>query len=203
MQTPVVFENEGQKLFGMIHMPEGKGPWPGVVFCHGFTGHKIETHCIFVKLAREMCRRGIAVLRFDFRGSGESEGLFEEMTVQGEISDAGKALEFLAGYKGIDPSRIGLLGFSLGGLVASIGVGPDKPGEASGGKLLAIDPASGKTKWEFRADDPIVSSPAVSNGMVYVGTLGGTLYGFSGGSEPGARTTSGTHRTTLRRPRRR
>lgn len=126
MEKQIYFDNECQRLYGMIHIPEGKGPWPAVALCHGFTGHRNESHSVFVKLGREMAKHGIAVLRFDFRGSGESEGLFEDMTVQSEISDAKVALDFLANYPDIDTNRIGLLGYSMGGLVA-VYVGPADP----------------------------------------------------------------------------
>jgi dienelactone hydrolase len=119
MQVPVSFENQGQQLFGMAHIPEGSGPWPGVVLCHGFTGTKVECRFLFVKLARELCKQGIAVMRFDFRGSGDSEGRFEDMTVPAEISDAKVAIDYFASYPGIDVTRLGLLGFSMGGCVAT------------------------------------------------------------------------------------
>jgi len=93
MERQVFFINEGQRLYGMVHSSEGEGIRPGVVLYHGFTGHKMETHCIFVKLARELAAAGLHVLRFDFRGSGESEGRFEDMTLDSEISDARAALE--------------------------------------------------------------------------------------------------------------
>jgi len=119
MQKPLYFENEGQLIAGTLHVPEGKGPHPAVIFCHGFTGNKGETHFLFVKTSRELARRGIASLRFDCRGSGESEGEFDEVSPSGEISDARRALDVLAKQPGIDQGRLGVIGLSLGGLVAA------------------------------------------------------------------------------------
>lgn len=79
----------------------------------------MESHWIFVKCARALVGAGIASLRFDFYGSGESEGEFREVTLQGELSDAHAAVKFFRRQKGIDPKRIGLLGLSLGGAVAA------------------------------------------------------------------------------------
>lgn len=118
MERAIRFRNEGLTLHGMLHAPDG-GPSPCVVFCHGFTGHRIEAHCLFVKCARALCDAEIAALRFDFRGSGESEGHFEDMTIPGEISDALAALEFARQRPEVDPQRVGLLGLSLGGCVAA------------------------------------------------------------------------------------
>lgn len=119
MERLVSFQNQGQNLYGMLHLPEGAGPWPGVALLHGFTGHRSESHFIFTKQARHLAQHGIAALRFDFRGSGESEGDFCEMTIEGEISDAAAALDFLQAQEEIDPTRLGILGLSLGGCVAT------------------------------------------------------------------------------------
>jgi alpha/beta superfamily hydrolase len=105
----------------MIHWPavNSGALVPGVVFFHGFTGDRIESHWIFVKCARALQLEGIAALRFDFYGSGESEGTFREMTLQGEIADAEDAVVFLRAQNGIASDHIGLSGLSLGGTVAA------------------------------------------------------------------------------------
>ncbi len=93
---------------------------PGVVFFHGFTGDRMESHWIFVKCARGLAEEGIASLRFDFYGSGESDGEFREVTLKGEIADAKAAVEFFRKQKGIDLNRLGLCGLSMGGAVAAL-----------------------------------------------------------------------------------
>jgi len=115
----IQFENEGLNLVGMLHLPHGVGPFPAVVFCHGFTGQRYEPGWIFVRVAREMAEAGIAVFRFDCRYSGESDGAFQDMTISSEISDAMRALDVVKSRPEIDAGRLGLLGFSLGGTVAS------------------------------------------------------------------------------------
>jgi dipeptidyl aminopeptidase/acylaminoacyl peptidase len=125
VEKPVVLENLGQQMIGMLHLPEVPGPVPAVAIYHGFTGTKIEPHRIFVKMARALNALGIAAVRFDFRGSGDSEGDFADMTVTGEISDAVKILDFLAGLPEVDASRLGILGLSMGGAVAATVAGID------------------------------------------------------------------------------
>jgi len=126
----VEFPNaKGKTLRGMVHLPAGaeKQPVPGVVMFHGFTGHRIESHWMFVKCSRTLARAGIASLRFDFYGTGESAGEFREMTLAGEVADGRAAVSFLRAQAGIDPERWGLVGLSLGGLVAATlahGLGP-------------------------------------------------------------------------------
>ena len=74
---------------------------------------------MFVKCSRALAQVGVASLRFDFYGSGESDGEFRQMTLRGEIADGRAAVAFVRRQKGIDPKRVGLLGLSLGGAVAA------------------------------------------------------------------------------------
>ena len=118
METQVAFTSGGEQIFGVLHLPERR-PAPAVIMCHGFTGSKFEAHRLFVKAARDFVSHGLAALRFDFRGSGDSAGEFREMTVTREIEDAGAALDHLVSRPEVDASRIGVLGLSLGGCVAA------------------------------------------------------------------------------------
>lgn len=115
----VVLENKGQRIFGILHMPMNpKGPVPAVLICHGLAGHKTGKYRLYVTLAQMLTRNGIAALRVDFRGSGDSEGEFEDMTVQSTVSDALLSLEWLEKQPRIDPNRLGVYGRSFGGSVA-------------------------------------------------------------------------------------
>jgi uncharacterized protein len=126
METPVIFKSQGRQVVGMLHVPgRRKGRIPAVVFFHGFTGTKVESHRIFVKMARALAGVGIAALRFDFRGSGDSEGDFSSMTLTGKLKDARAAFRFIRALPRIDKSRIGVLGLSFGGAVASLLLGED------------------------------------------------------------------------------
>lgn len=126
MEKPVVFYNQDQQLNGILHSPPPtEGVAPAVTFFHGFTGTKVEPHRIFVKTARHLAASGFYVLRFDFRGSGDSSGDFSEMTITGEVSDAIKSIDVLTAMPGVDPERIGVLGLSMGGCVAAFVSGQD------------------------------------------------------------------------------
>lgn len=118
MEVQVSFPSQGETVVGMLHIP-ARRPAPGIIMCHGFTGHKAEAHRLFVSAAREFCQKGLVVLRFDFRGSGDSAGEFRDMTVSGEIADAAAALDYLASRPEVEVKRLGVLGLSLGGCVAA------------------------------------------------------------------------------------
>jgi alpha/beta superfamily hydrolase len=122
MIKPVTFTNQGQQLIGILHVPDDLEPEqkaPAIAMFHGFTGYKSETHRLFVYIAKALCNTGFVVLRFDFRGSGDSDGDFEDMTMPGEVSDAEQAVTFLSGLPEVDSRIIGIIGLSMGGRVAA------------------------------------------------------------------------------------
>ena len=170
METLISFQNQGQTLYGMLHLPNGAGPWPGVVMLHGFTGHRSESHFIFTKQARHLARHGIAALRFDFRGSGESEGEFADVSIEGEISDAAAALDFLQTRPEVDETRLGVLGLSLGGCVAACLAGRDPRIRAL---VLWSAPANLLSVMAHGAADPTRSVSSHSKGY----DIGGLIIG--------------------------
>ncbi|WP_353641892.1 alpha/beta hydrolase [Mesorhizobium sp. WSM2239] len=121
----VDFTVDGQKVIGTLALPDGVTAPPAVLLLHGFTGSRDELEIpsekegIFERAARMWADKGIASLRIDFRGSGESEGKFEDTTLDGQIKDALAALDFLAAGGEVDKDRIALVGWSMGGAVAS------------------------------------------------------------------------------------
>jgi dipeptidyl aminopeptidase/acylaminoacyl peptidase len=127
IEKPVVFKSAGEQVVGMLHLPrKSKGKHPAVVCFHGFTGNKQESHRLFVKVARMLAAAGQVCLRIDFRGSGDSEGDFSQMTPSGELLDAVNALKFLRGRPEVNPKRIGVLGMSMGGMITSLLLEKDK-----------------------------------------------------------------------------
>lgn len=118
-EAPVTFRSAGAQIVGMLHRPTGRGRHPAVVILHGFTGNSIEAHRLFVEAARHLSGQGFVVLRFDFRGAGNSAGSFADLTISSQIADARAALRWLCRQPGVDAQRVGLIGLSMGGLVAT------------------------------------------------------------------------------------
>jgi len=71
----------------------------------------------YLLLGRDFPEAGLALARFDFRGSGESGGLYRDATIASRIADLDAVLEHLAGHPSLN-GGFGLLGSSLGGFVA-------------------------------------------------------------------------------------
>ena len=121
MQNAVETQSRGLTLRGMIHTPQNKGTRiPIVCLFHGFTGNKIGPHFISVKLSRLLEKAGIASVRFDFGGSGESDGEFFDMTISKELMDAKAILAFVKSLDFVDGDKIGIVGFSMGSVIGSI-----------------------------------------------------------------------------------
>jgi uncharacterized protein len=116
----ITIECEGQKIFGILHLPKvaTSQKFPAVLLCHGFGGNKSGKFRLYVRLAQRLAEHGIASLRIDFRGSGDSEGEFQETTIQSLFQDANSALTWLKSHPAIDERRIGIAGRSLGGMVS-------------------------------------------------------------------------------------
>ena len=109
---------DGFTIRGMMTRPEGNGPFPAVIYNHGFTGHKGESHFLFKKLADTLANRGIVSFRFDFIGSGESDGQFIDMTLTSEVKDCLAVFHYAENIEFIDSDSMNLLGFSMGGAVS-------------------------------------------------------------------------------------
>lgn len=115
-------------LAGTLLIPEGGGPFPAVAFVSGSGAQDRDEalmgHKPFLVIADFLARRGIASLRFDDRGVGESTGDQVGSTVQELAGDVDGAVAFLASRPEIDRRAIGVLGHSEGGVtgpMAAIG----------------------------------------------------------------------------------
>ena len=114
------------KLAAIIQKPETAPDEriPMVILMHGFMGNKggfAERVTLFDIIANKLERAGIATIRFDFNGHGESEGEFWQMTVPNEIEDALKVYEYVRDLRYV--STVSVLGHSQGGVVASMVAG--------------------------------------------------------------------------------
>ena len=116
MEQAIGFTSDGLALKGFLHQPQAAGKRPGLVLCHGFGGScRGAGH---PELAQALEQAGYAVMRFDFRGCGQSEGRRGDVIVDEEIADLRHAIDFLQTQPRVDAARIGVIGASLGGSVA-------------------------------------------------------------------------------------
>ena len=130
----------GVTLAGTLTVPAGAGPFPAVVLISGSgpnsRNEAVFGHKPFLLLADTLTRRGVAVLRYDKRGVGQSTGSYALATTLDFAADAQAAVAYLKTQTEIAPKKIGLLGHSEGGLIAPM-VASQHPSEIAFIVLLA------------------------------------------------------------------
>lgn len=118
-QQFIEVDHQGQTIRGVAYLPAAAGRRPAVLMLHGFTGQRTESGFMFVQLGRALADAGVAAVAFDFINSGESDGSFEKMLVTRELADAMRMSRWLSGQPFVDRQRMGMIGFSLGGMLAA------------------------------------------------------------------------------------
>jgi pimeloyl-ACP methyl ester carboxylesterase len=128
-------------LAGSVCLPDGDGPHPAVLLVHGqgpFDRDMSFAHLNpFRTLAHHLAGCGIASLRYDKRGTGQSEGRFDEATLEVLARDATAAFDFFSTRDSVNSDRTGMLGISEGGVIVAMVAGKVHPSFA----VLLVTPA--------------------------------------------------------------
>lgn len=120
MQKDFSLKINNEIIRGFVHIPHGiTQSTKLLIISHGLTGNKYGSHNLWVALSRYLVDKGIASIRFDFRGNGDSDGLHQDITVSKEVVDLKAIYEFARNYS----DNIILAGYSLGAIVTSIVAG--------------------------------------------------------------------------------
>jgi len=120
----LTFENKnaGITLAGTLTLPKKEGKFPAVILISGSgpqnRDSEILGHKPFLVISDYLTKNGIAVLRFDDRGTGKSKGNFYKATSVDFASDVESAVNYLLSRDEIIKSKIGLIGHSEGGIIA-------------------------------------------------------------------------------------
>jgi dienelactone hydrolase len=144
-RTDVRFDSHGDECGAWFYRPEGPGPFPVVVLCHGL-GAVREMR--LDASARAFAEAGIAALNFTYRNFGDSGGEPRQLLDIGrQREDIGAAIDYVKALPDIDPERVALFGSSFGGghviavaagrddIAAVVAQCPFTDGQASGGTL--------------------------------------------------------------------
>jgi uncharacterized protein len=125
-ETAVAIPSDGYDISGTLAMPAGiETAVPAVLMLHGYGSDKHEVGLMYARLAEALAAQGIASLRIDFAGMGESPASMLDYTFDSQIGDAGAALEWLVAQETIDPDGVGVHGFSMGSLIGAHVAGTD------------------------------------------------------------------------------
>ncbi len=120
----ITFENKsaGITLAGTLTMPATGSNFTAVILISGSgaqnRNEEIMGHKPFLVIADYLTRNGIAVLRYDDRGTAQSTGNFATATTADFATDAESAMAYMKTRTEINPQRIGLMGHSEGGAIA-------------------------------------------------------------------------------------
>jgi pimeloyl-ACP methyl ester carboxylesterase len=123
-EEEVRFRNSDVELAGRLLVPEGKGPHPAIVLVHGW-GARTRNE-IGVIVADVFARHGIAALVYDKRGTGGSEGDWQQTSISNHADDALAAVRLLQGRSDINPRQVGIFTTSYGGLVTPLAASRSK-----------------------------------------------------------------------------
>ncbi len=123
-------------LEGARHHTKSETPAPGVVVCHPHPlyGGDME-NSVVTAICEALAAGGIEALRFNFRGVGGSQGRYGDGVT--ETGDARAALDYLAQDPVVDVTRLGLCGYSFGGMVVAVAAARD----ARVKRLVLVSPA--------------------------------------------------------------
>ncbi len=120
LSTPLMLDNGEYEIPAIMTSPEGTAVVPGVILLHGSASHKNEVGDLYLRLAEQLASNGIASIRIDFAGTGDSSVDYTHYTLKTAVRDAEVALAFLRSQPQVDDHRIGVVGFSQGGLIAQL-----------------------------------------------------------------------------------
>lgn len=114
IKKPVNFLSENISIAADLYLPENfkDQKLPGIILCHGFAAVK---ELFLPNYAQEFAKNGFAVLAFDYRGFGKSDGERGRLVPRLQIEDIKNAITFFSALPLVDSNRIGLWGTSYGG----------------------------------------------------------------------------------------
>jgi dienelactone hydrolase len=161
----------GHTLAGTLTMPRNAtGPVPAVVTITGSSAHDRDNNTqyggpyrIFRQVADTLGRRGIAVLRMDDRGVGESTGDFASATTAERADDIRAGIAYLRTLREVDAGRVGLVGLSEGALIAPMIAATDTT--LRGIVLLAGPASTGREIMEYQLSYGIEQSASIAAGQ--------------------------------------
>jgi dienelactone hydrolase len=137
----ITFLSGGMNCAGWLLIPDKSGPFPCVILANGFSG---TMDWILPDFGERFAAAGLAVLAFDYRHLGESDGDPRQIVdVRKQREDLRNAIRFAISDPAVDPSRVALWGTSLGGSHVIVLAAEDRRVAAVVANMPALDVLKG------------------------------------------------------------
>lgn len=157
---------QGHVLAGTLTLPAGHGPFGAAILITGLSPHERNNGdppwMPFRDIADALSRRGIAVLRVDDRGVGQSTGDHAPSTTFDEADDVRSELRWLRAQRSVDPRRVLLVGYSEGGLIAPMVAADERT--LAGIVTLAGPGVSGQEVARYQIEAAVMADSTVAPG---------------------------------------
>jgi dienelactone hydrolase len=162
--SEVFYSSGNLRLQAYLYKPDGDGPFPVVIYNHGSRDGRERASVPFQYVGKMLTRAGYLVLVPERRGYGKSDGSvwWQEVgndqarlivSLQAETDDVLAAIDYLRAVKFADISRIGIMGWSFGGIVTMLAA------SRSTVFLAAVDQAGGALSWD---ENPVLRSTLIA-----------------------------------------
>jgi len=124
IDTTVMSRNVAVPVTYVHPLAPGDDKFPLVVIAHGFGGSRNETGA-FITVAQELAERGVASIRMDFPGSGDSTESFANNNLSNMLKDMQASRNYAVAQPQVDRDRVGLFGWSMGGRLVILAAAQD------------------------------------------------------------------------------
>lgn len=165
--NPFFFGSSAQPLYGVYHPQKAQqAKQEGVLLCPPFGQEYMRSHRAYRQLAMLLAKQGYPVMRFDYRGTGDSSGDIEDASVEGWLKDINIAIEELKDTACVD--KVNVVGLRLGALLASAAA----VGVADIHKIILWDPVNSGNSYDEELQKEMVKEGAsICNRVDSEGTL--------------------------------
>ena len=124
VETVVSIDAGDHQIPATVCMPTAEGTYTAVVMLHGTGSNRDEAGGGYAYAAPVLAEKyGVATIRIDFMGNGDSTADYTGYTFESAVADAVAAAEYMAALENIDGDHIGVMGWSQGGTDALLSAG--------------------------------------------------------------------------------
>ena len=172
----ISYESRGVQVPATLVTPDGAEEYPIVVLCHGHGGSR-EENVGFAAVADALAAQGVASIRMDFPGCGESSESFQLNTLTNMETDVLAAIEYA--QANLSVTKVGLFGYSMGGRIVLELLASGTPADAI--VLLAPAASTADLKNLFGGEEAFdaMAAEAETNGFVVFTTIYGQVQELS------------------------